>query len=171
MEKGPLKIPRINIEDTVYRLVKMGLITASVFLAGLANIEYSYNINWVELAGIFIALRLLLALRLPASELKPVSYQRINVSAFLKKEVLYGIVICALAFLLDRHFENDGIAGFVGINFLFQIVLYSLWIAYNKLLIRPQHLRRADSSERTAIIIGAGTRCIVCHNILYHIRI
>ncbi len=158
MGKGLLKIPRINIEDTVYRLIKIGLITTSVFLAGLASLEYSDNINWVELAGIFIAIRLVLAVRLPASELKPISYQRINVPAFLKKEALFAVVVCALAFLFERHFENEGIAGFVAINFLLQIGLYSLWITYNKLLIQPQSLRRADSSERTAVIIGAGAR-------------
>jgi exopolysaccharide biosynthesis polyprenyl glycosylphosphotransferase len=156
--KGPLKITRLHIENALYRIIKLSLIYLAVLTAGFGGYKANYDLTWVELGALFAALRLALALRLPSSELKPLSYQRIDIPAFLKKEIIFILLVSAVLFLFDIYADRGIVAKFLVANFMLQSTLYALWVVYNKFFIRPQNLRRASASERTTIIVGAGKR-------------
>ncbi len=151
-------IERYWAEELLYRIFKSVFLTA---LLALYNFGYEFS-GPPESSIIFlisaILLQVFILVRLPAREIKPLSYMRTDLKVILAQEAKYLFALTALVFFAGWPVDHTIFGLFVISNFIVQMILFFFWRGYNLHILKPQNMKSPTGSEKTVIIVGASRR-------------
>jgi exopolysaccharide biosynthesis polyprenyl glycosylphosphotransferase len=141
-----------------YRIARGGLFVSILYLCGIytALFPSPESGEVVLLSGIII--QLLLLIRLPHNDIRPLRNSNIHVRGYLSDELRFAIIMIAAAFFLNLNLNPLPFAIVLIANFAGQTALFFLWRAYYLSKRKPQHLRHPSSEDRNILIVGAGKR-------------
>lgn len=151
-------IDRYWTEEILYRSARAGVMLTLLYSFNFGYTNSSQPSFATTAALLAVAIQLLVLLRIPASEMKPLSYIRTNTGRFISQEVRFALVFTALVYFVDMQMCHRQLGYFIISNILLQSLLYILWRQYNLGILKPQNMKSPAGSEKTVLIVGADKR-------------
>ena len=151
-------IDRYWVEEILYRVTRAAVLLVLLFSFNFGYTYLSEPMFATAAALLAIAVQLLVLIRVPSIEMKPLSYKRTDTGKFISQEIRFALIFTALAFFADLQVSHGQIGWFILSNLTVQSLLYVLWRQYNLDILKPQNMKSPAGSEKTVLIIGADKR-------------
>ncbi|UCD17954.1 MAG: sugar transferase [Candidatus Zixiibacteriota bacterium] len=158
MKRLQTAIDRYWWEEILYRSSRAVVLLVLLFSFNF-GIDFTLvpELPWVT-AGLAVAVQLLVLLKLPAIDMKPLSYMRTDIGQFFSLEIRFALIYTVAVFFADFHLSHTQHGLFLLSNLVLQSLLFVLWRGYNLRLLKPENVKSPASLEKTVLIIGASKR-------------
>ncbi|MBN2227207.1 MAG: sugar transferase [candidate division Zixibacteria bacterium] len=151
-------IDRYWVEEILYRAARAAVLLVLLFSFNFGYAHLSRPLFATSAALLAVAVQLLVLIRIPSSEMKPLSYRRTDTGKFISQEIRFALIFTALVFFTDLQVNHSQLGWFILINLIVQSLLYVVWREYNLDILKPQNMKSPVGTEKAVLIIGADKR-------------